>query len=363
MIQSVIDQMVYFAYFQSILLTFIYGVSSKNRKRINPFLAIFVAVLVIGLTGRVIYLSGIFGHDTRWIVFSELATLFFGTTIYLFTRSSLLGKKFERSDLYHYVLPLVYNCIVVFTFIVFDETRKSLWLVLTIIGIGLFVNIAYYMLSVRLFFDFRSKLQDELSYTVKSQFFFNFLACIGLCLASWLVLFVFGIIDIKYLPRTSWQLIWFSIAIIILLIAYYGIQDPELYKINLPKEETQKYVHSKFSEVDLDQLKKELEHIMNIKKPYLNQKLLKSELAEMMGVSNPEMARLLNERIGMNFFEYINYYRIKEFIELAKTEKAKRMSLFGLAQESGFYSKTTFNKSFKQLMGMTPTAYFNRQSK
>lgn len=363
MIQSIVDQLVYFAFFQSVLLAFIYVFSAKNRKRINPFLAIFVLVLVVGLTGRVVYLSGIFGQDQRWIVFSELATLFFGTTIYLFTRSSLYGKKFETRDLLHYVFPVVYNLVIVLTFIVFDEAPKPLWLILTLIGIGLIVNISYYYLSIRLFMDFRAKLQEEVSYTVRSQFFLNFLVCIGLCLGIWSGLFVFGIVDIKYLPRTSWQLIWFCIAIIILLITYYGIQEPELYKIKLPERETQKYAHSKFSELDLDKLKEELEQIMESKKPYLNQKLLKSELAELMGVSNPEMARLLNERIGMNFFEYVNYYRIKEFIALAKTDKVKELSLFGLAQESGFYSKTTFNKSFKQLMGMTPTAYINKSAK
>ena len=59
----------------------------------------------------------------------------------------------------------------------------------------------------------------------------------------------------------------------------------------------------------------------------------------------------------MNFFEYVNYYRIKEFVELAKTDKAKTLTFFGLAQEAGFNSKTTFNKSFKKLMGSSPKEY------
>lgn len=67
---------------------------------------------------------------------------------------------------------------------------------------------------------------------------------------------------------------------------------------------------------------------------------------------------MLNEQVGMNFFEYVNYYRIKAFIELAKTEKAKSMTLFGLAQEVGFNSKTTFTNAFKRLMGTTPSQYF-----
>ena len=81
----------------------------------------------------------------------------------------------------------------------------------------------------------------------------------------------------------------------------------------------------------------------------------------MLGISNPELARLLNERIGMNFFNFVNYYRIKEFIELAKTDKAKGFTFFGLAQEAGFNSKTTFNKAFRSLMGTSPSAYFGKE--
>jgi AraC-like DNA-binding protein len=88
---------------------------------------------------------------------------------------------------------------------------------------------------------------------------------------------------------------------------------------------------------------------------------MKSDLADLLGVNNPEIARLLNESIGMNFFEYVNYYRIREFLELAKTEKAKTLTFFGLAQEAGFNSKTTFNKSFKKIMGSSPREYFTHQ--
>ncbi|GAA0715681.1 hypothetical protein GCM10009430_10460 [Aquimarina litoralis] len=136
------------------------------------------------------------------------------------------------------------------------------------------------------------------------------------------------------------------------------MKEPDLFKVsNIIKPK--KYVQSKLSHNQLDDLKSQLDHLMIEKKPYLNRKLLKSELAEMLGVSNPEIARLLNERIGMNFFEYVNYYRIKEFIDLAKTDQAKNITFFGLAQEAGFNSKTTFNKSFKDLMGTTPKEYFS----
>ena len=366
--QTFLNQLVYFAYFQSLFLLFIYFFS-KVRKNINTYLVVLVFALAIGLTGRVLYLSGIVSDKYRWVIFSEFATLLFGATIYLFTRSSISNKPFSYQELIHYLPALVYNFFVAAAFIMpsdeilEERTENGIQSKITLlfIAIGLLFNISYWVLSLRIFLKFKRNIQNELSYTIKSRFFMNFLIAIGICLTCWSLMFLNWVIGYGFFTKISWQIIWISTAILILFISFYSIKEPQLFKVTSLLV-SKKYVLSKLSNKELDDLKERLELLMEHKKPYLNRKLLKSELAQMLGVSNPEMARLLNERIGMNFFEYINYYRIKEFISLSKTEKAIHMTFFGLAQEAGFNSKTTFNKSFKSLMGTTPKAYFNQSS-
>ena len=363
--QSILNQLVYFSYFQSLFLLCIYLLFPKNRKNINGYIVFFVLILSIGLSGRVLYISGIFEQDYRLVVFSEFSTLLFGATIFLFTRSSLSGKYFSYSDLLHYAPAFLYNiCILLFFILPADDiirartqSGEQYRIILTFVGIGLIFNTTYWILSLRLFLNFRKEIQNELSYTIKTQFFFYFLIAIGLCILSWLTMYFLSIVGYQILNRSTWQLIWLSIASIILFIAYYNMIAPDLFMV-MPLVKTKKYTQSKFSKTELDNLQTKLDQLMAEKKPYLNRKLLKAELADMLGVSSPEIARLLNENIGMNFFEYINYYRIKEFVELAKTDKAKNLTFFGLAQEAGFNSKTTFNKSFKNLMGTSPKEYF-----
>ncbi|WP_350290530.1 helix-turn-helix domain-containing protein [uncultured Croceitalea sp.] len=236
--------------------------------------------------------------------------------------------------------------------------RGELYTVVSIlVGIGLVFNCVYWVLSLRQFLRFRSGLKNELSYTIKTQFFLNFLIAIGICLLVWIGIYLTSLFGNETLERDARKFIWLGIAFIVLFIAYYGMLAPDLFRIQ-SYNHTQKYSQSKLNHTDLDTLKTQLEQMMIAKKPYLNNKLMKAELASMLGVSNPELARLLNERIGMNFFDFVNYYRIKEFISLAKTDKAKELTFFGLAQEAGFNSKTTFNKSFKNLMGVAPSEYF-----
>lgn len=367
--ETFINQLVYFGFFQSIFLLLVFLFSKKLRNSINGYIAFLIFSLTIGLIGRIINISEVFGTDFRFIAFSEFATLFFGATIYLFTRSSLLGTEFTMKDLRHFIPGIVYIIFVVFVFIlpsneVIGNRARSGELQRTInifMGTALTFNITYWVMSLNTFIQFQKQLKNELSYAIQTRFFINFLTAIGICLLSWTTLYFLSIFGDQMTERNARQFIWLGITFIILIITYYGIRSPELYQV-APLIKPKKYAQSKLSNTDLELLRSQLEAIMEEKKPFLNNKLLKSELADMLGVSNPEMARLLNEKVGMNFFEYVNYHRIKEFVSLAKTEKAKSLTFFALAQEAGFNSKTTFNKSFKELMGSSPKEYLSKHS-
>ena len=340
------------------------------RRKVNGYLAFLVLVLAIGLTGRVLYISDIFGKDFRLIAFSEFSNLLFGATIYLFARSSLMGKPFTLNQLKHYLPGLGYVLAVVWVFMLptDEEIREKaqsgvlFQLITVFIGTALAINIAYWMASFRLYCQVKKLLANELSYTVKTQFFRNFLFAIGLCLLFWVGTYFISIWGVHSFERLAREFIWLSIALIVLFVAYHGMVSPELYQVAAQVKCTPKYIRSKLTASDLNVLHEKLAHLMEAEKPYMNKKLLKSELADMLGVSGPELARLLNEKIGMNFFEYVNSYRVAAFVDLAKSDKAKQLTYFGLAQEVGFNSKTTFNSAFKKAKGMPPKVYFAQDS-
>ena len=364
---TILNQLVYFGFFQSLFLLAIYLFSFKKRAKINGFMAFLITILFIGLLGKVIHNTEAFGKNFRLIAFSEFSALLFGPTIYLFTVSILEKKHYTFNSLVHYIPSFMYSLFILVYFIIpSDEiiierskTGELMRVIYMCHAVGLIVNLTYWFLSWMVFKDFSKKLKDEISYEIQNQFLFRFLIIIGFCLFIWSVLYITSLLGIDMIERKARPYIWIILTLIILFITYYSMISPQVLRI-IPELVNKKYNQSKLSYQDLDKLKDELELIMIEKKPYLNSKLLKSELAQLLGVNNPELARLLNENIGMNFFEYVNYYRIKEFVTLAQAEKAKQFTFFGLAQEAGFHSKTTFNKSFKKLMGSSPSEYFNK---
>ncbi|GAA3523550.1 hypothetical protein GCM10022393_43040 [Aquimarina addita] len=332
-------------------------------------MAFLIFILCIGLFGKALHSAGVWNRNFRLIAMSELSALLFGPTVYLFFTSILLQRQQLSKNIIHYIPGVVYSTFILVYFIIppdiviisrrnTGELRRAIY---TCHAVGLTVNIIYGIMSWKLLYDFRKNMQNELSYVPKAQFVTRFLIIISSCFIVWSILYVTSLFGFEMLERNARPYLWLLLTFIILFITYYGMVYPDVLQIGVTTNE-KKYSQSKLKNEDLDRLKQTLDDLMIEKKPYLNNKLLKAELASMLGVSNPELARLLNERIGMNFFEYVNYYRIKEFIEVHKSERAKQLTFYGMAQESGFNSKTTFNKSFKKLMGQSPSDYFNQKT-
>ena len=67
--------------------------------------------------------------------------------------------------------------------------------------------------------------------------------------------------------------------------------------------------------------------------------------------------RPINEQLGKNFYDFINAYRVEAFKAKLQDPKFAAYSILGVALESGFKSKSSFNAIFKKVTGMTPSQY------
>ncbi|MBX2817641.1 MAG: helix-turn-helix domain-containing protein [Saprospiraceae bacterium] len=90
---------------------------------------------------------------------------------------------------------------------------------------------------------------------------------------------------------------------------------------------------------------------------YLDPDLTLRRLAESIKLQPNQLSWLINERQNKNFNDLINQHRIEHFVSLAQDPQNAGYTILGLAYESGFNSKTTFNTSFKKEKGMTPRQF------
>ncbi len=105
------------------------------------------------------------------------------------------------------------------------------------------------------------------------------------------------------------------------------------------------------------QYTKELLTLFDTTKIYLNEKLAVKDVAIEMGLTDQQISYLINRKLGISFLDFINTYRVKEVQKNIHKGNHQLKTLLGLALESGFNSKASFNRIFKDHTGLTPSTY------
>lgn len=213
------------------------------------------------------------------------------------------------------------------------------------------------------------RLKDHLA-KIKSKF--SYIEDIGL---RWLtvILFLFALVSgivlitnifSDIIPIFSFtvgdSLIYGSVVIAIFFIGYYGIKQKAIYVESQDEtisETNAKYQRSGLMITENDPNLSRLLTIMETEKLYRNSKLSLKELAGKMNFTENKLSQLINEGLRKNFYDFVNEYRVNEVIEVIKSKQLEHLTLLGIAFESGFNSKSSFNSIFKQKTGMTPSEF------
>lgn len=99
-----------------------------------------------------------------------------------------------------------------------------------------------------------------------------------------------------------------------------------------------------------------LEETLEDKQLYLDKSLTRENAAALLGVSPGELSRMLGERMpGMSFPDYIRSLRVRHALELLK--ERPDIPISELADQSGFYTVRTLQRSFHAITGKTPSEY------
>lgn len=119
------------------------------------------------------------------------------------------------------------------------------------------------------------------------------------------------------------------------------------------------YRNSSLKKEDYHRLKEKLSALMELEKPHLNPDLTHALLADKMEISGHHLSEILNVGYDQNFYNFINSYRVLEAQKLLTDGSNKETKLIAIAFDSGFKSKTSFNRIFKKHTGKTPSAFKN----
>lgn len=107
-----------------------------------------------------------------------------------------------------------------------------------------------------------------------------------------------------------------------------------------------------------------LDQLMREKKLYTDAELTMEKLSHESRLSRHSISEALNQYAGKSFYAYVNDFRVMEMIRHLDRCKLQDITpnMLVLAYEAGFKSKSSFNKYFKQVTGVTPSMYLHKDT-
>lgn len=154
-------------------------------------------------------------------------------------------------------------------------------------------------------------------------------------------------------------IVWTSTSFLIFFFTYFVVIKSKLFvkegnTNSVPKS-------NRLTKGQMKEIAERIEEIMSSEKPYLNPDFSLSDLAQISGFDRFKLSIAINQGMETTFFTLINQHRVEEFIQMVDSNEYKNFSLTGIAHESGFKSKSTFYKAFREFKGQSPGEFFKQK--
>lgn len=165
------------------------------------------------------------------------------------------------------------------------------------------------------------------------------------------------------IPGVDYHLIYGAVAAWVCVVGWFSLSQPPVARESPPADDvevagtgtqTARDDDSRFPAVEA-----RLSQLMAQDLLYREPALTMGQLARRSGYPEYLVSAVINRRLGGNFWEYINRYRI-DAAAACLSDRDDGRTILDIAYACGFTSKSTFNAAFKRQMGQTPSAYRRR---
>ena len=386
------DELIFFDFNQksSVLLIFFFNAAvfsflllkkgvRENRKD-SLWLGLFVLLCGLYICPFMLGYAGWYSIKSyrEFLFFIPFQQLFLIGPIIFFYTQSLLNKDFKVLKT-HYIHFLPATLYLLYSLIVFvsdkwilsefyfyaDGRDKDLafWYQMT----GLVSMLFYLILSYRFYRSYRKVIVNEVSYA--DEILFKWISHFMLAFSLLLVLRVsFFILNPEWGEFGSKYWYYLCFSILYLYIAITGYSNSIRATISFVTDSIQ---NSKMEDAaEISMLKTDEIEIHNIedwkikirllieeKKIYTNANLTLSDVALKLNTNRNVISSIINQGFKMSFNDFINLKRVEAVIEKIKDGEHLSNTFLGIALDSGFNSKSTFNRAFKKHTTLTPKQY------
>lgn len=360
--------------------------TTSGNVRAHRILALFTLLFSIDLGEEFLYQSGFFAASPQLLNILAPIDLLYGPLIFLYV-CQLTGRTNGAASYWHFI-PVLAGVLLLLPFFLVDASQKlpfteairtgsampnasyELWLVFlgfSVFMLGTVLQLgAYLVWSVRRLILHAQSIRNEFSDIDRINLNWLRNLLLGLCCIFLIYLgdqFFPDLLGINVLG----ELVTVMAVVLVYAMGYLGLRQPAIFTW-LPDSPVMDQavevdqVDDKYRRSGLDKetsllFLKELTGHMENNKPYLEGDLVLPQLAKQLGISANYLSQIINEQLDINFYDFVNGYRVEEARRLIRDAGQSKSNILAIALDSGFNSKSAFYTAFKKITSMTPTEY------
>lgn len=339
----------------SIFLTLLVFVNKRKRNKINVILTLFIFLTSLNFASWIIvpHLS----YTYPWFCLDHFPVVFFlGPLFYEFSSIINLKKSDNRKFLSSKILFAGYFDVLltstIWIYVCFVNPEKKFEVLFNVFALHVYEALA--VLYNGLFVFKAIKIFNRS--TAKPQVLKHVFVVIVIIFFLWISTF-FADISVypSQIPDSAFYPLWLLMFYLNIYLGYNFLLGPTKSIISLASSSSLQ----KESNNRDDDLAHQLEILMMSNKLFRDPKITLASLSSELGVSSARISSILKEHFKMNYYDFINKYRILDTIERIKAGDTEKFTIKTIADMSGFRSKTTFTKAFKKETGVLPKEYIS----
>lgn len=368
---------IFLSIFLSVLLF-----TKKNKTLSDSILGIWLLVVSVHLLSYYLYYLGYWQEYPHLVGITHPFPLLYAPLLYLYVVFSLRSdQRFYPKDFLHFLpFVLTYFCMLPFFFgytaeeklMMDNEDFNSSYQYFFVFTFLIYIvsAVVYSVLAYRKITHYQRLINENFAYEEGISLQWLRFIIIGLGVI-FLAVTVFAVLQYVFAFDFGFNSDWIAFILIVMLIAsigflgirYQGIfTEKALRNQEIVETKTAEYKKSGLKQTEAQLLHNELLQLMDSKKPYLEPKLTLGQLAEHLGTSTNNLSQVINQYEEKNFYDFVNTYRVAEFIRRADNPKNKNLNILGIAFDAGFNSKSSFNQVFKKITGETPSEFLKSKN-
>ncbi|NRB50058.1 MAG: AraC family transcriptional regulator [Saprospiraceae bacterium] len=322
-------------------------------------------------------------HQVNWIyligfLFSDSIGYLIGPLLVFYINSIyVVDFRLNKSSLLHFIPLFSYFFVVTLPIVSAEASDNALpSYLLGLLNSDLFLQfqalylLLYCGLAWRMLNAFRKKLKHAYTQLEDKDLRWvrHLLLGIVVTISSHLGLTLYESIT----GSLGWSFSYLSTSILIFFIiylAYYGLEQsrillPESFLEIRSKERAISKGKSPnsdplqhFQSGEIDFIHRRILSLLEEGHIYLNEELTLGRMAQDIPTTDKKLSTLINHHLHTNFYDLINAYRVQVVKQKLAAKEFEHLTILAIAFDSGFKSKTSFNRIFKKETGMSPSAY------